>query len=150
MSLFDANSRDQLRLAYTDAWRKFTGRMPMSAQEAAIADVIAQHPEYHGLVQDPAKTLALDSGPQAGQQNPFLHMGLHLAIRDQIAVDRPPGIFAVHQQLRAKLGDIHSADHELMDVLNQVLWQAQRDGRTPDEQQYLSLARRRCQVVYRS
>jgi hypothetical protein len=30
-----------------------------------------------------------------------------------------------------------------MEALGQVLWQAQRDGRAPDEQRYLALARRR-------
>jgi hypothetical protein len=30
-----------------------------------------------------------------------------------------------------------------MQALAEVLWQAQRDGRPPDEQHYLALARRR-------
>jgi Domain of unknown function (DUF1841) len=143
MSIFNANSRDQLRLAYTEAWRKFTERTPMSGQEAAIADIIALHPEYQALVADAVNAVAFESGAETGRQNPFLHMGLHLAIRDQIAIDRPPGIRALHQQLQTKLGDIHSADHELMDVLAQVLWQAQRENRSPDEKNYLALARRR-------
>jgi hypothetical protein len=143
MSIFDGHSRDQLRRAYTEAWHKLTERAPLSAQEAAIADVIALHPEYLALVADPASALAFEPGAQTGQQNPFLHMGLHLAIRDQIAIDRPPGIRALHQQLHARFGDVHAAEHELMEALGQVLWQAQRDGRAPDEQRYLALARRR-------
>jgi hypothetical protein len=140
MSIFDGHSRDQLRRAYTDAWRKHTEHTPLSAQEAAIADVVALHPEYQALVADAVNAVAFEPGAEPGRQNPFLHMGLHLAIRDQIAIDRPPGIRAIHQQLRTKLGDIHLADHELMEALGQVLWQAQRDGRTPDEQEYLALA----------
>jgi hypothetical protein len=145
MSILDGHSRDQLRLAYTEAWRKFTERMPMSAQEAAIADIIALHPEYQALVADAVNALAFESGAETGRQNPFLHMGLHLAVRDQIAIDRPPGIRAIHQHLQSKLGDIHLADHELMEALGQVLWQAQRDGRAPDEQKYLALAGQRAE-----
>jgi hypothetical protein len=143
MSIFDGHSRDQLRRAYTDAWRKHTERVPLTAQEADIADVIGLHPEYHALLADPAGAQAYEPGAERGQQNPFLHMGLHLAIRDQISIDRPPGIRAIHQQLKSKMGDIHLADHELMEALGQVLWQAQRDGRAPDEQKYLALAGQR-------
>ena len=143
MSATSAWSRGQLRQAYTDAWRKHAGRLPLSSQEAAIADVIALHPEYQALVADAQATLAFEPGANAGEQNPFLHMGLHLAVRDQVAIDRPPGIRALHQQLQGLHGGVHGAEHVLMDALGQVLWQAQRDGRPPDEQQYLALARRR-------
>jgi hypothetical protein len=68
-------------------------------------------------------------------------MGLHIAIREQLAIDRPPGIRALHSQLQARYGDIHGAEHHLMEALGQALWQAQRDGRAPDESQYLALAR---------
>ncbi len=143
MSILDGHSRDQLRRAYTDAWRKHEERAPLLAQEVAIADVIALHPEYQALMADPASALAFEPGAESGRQNPFLHMGLHLAIRDQITIDRPPGIRAVHQQLQSRLGDGHAAEHALMEALGEVLWQAQRDGRTPDEQLYLALARQR-------
>jgi uncharacterized protein DUF1841 len=136
-------SRDQLRQAYIDAWGKQVAGAPLSPQEAAIVDVIALHPEYQALVSDPAGALAFDPAGHPDRQNPFLHMGLHLAVRDQIAVDRPPGIRAAHQQLRARLADGHAADHALMEALGEVLWQAQRDGRPPDEQLYLALARKR-------
>jgi uncharacterized protein DUF1841 len=143
MSIFDGHSRDQLRRAYSDAWQKHTGRAPLSAQEAAIADVIALHPEYQALVADPTSALAYEAGDAPGLQNPFLHMGLHLAVRDQLALDRPPGILGVFQQLQARLEDPHRCEHALMDALSEVLWQANRDGLAPDEQQYLVLARRR-------
>ena len=143
MSMHPGASRDALRRAYTDAWRKHGERVPLSPQEAGIADVIALHPEYHALVSDPDAALGFEPGPESGEQNPFLHMGLHLAIRDQVAIDRPPGIRALHQQLSARYGGLHAAEHVLMEALAEVLWQAQRDGRPPDEQRYMALARQR-------
>jgi hypothetical protein len=142
MSAASAYSRDQLRQAYSDAWRKHLAAAPLSPQEAAIADVVALHPEYQALVSDPAGALAFDPAQQPERQNPFLHMGLHLAVRDQVAVDRPPGIRSLHHQLQARQGEVHAAEHALMEALGEVLWQAQRDGRPPDEQHYLALARR--------
>jgi hypothetical protein len=146
MSIASGYSRDQLRQAYTDAWRKHTDRAPLSAQEASIAAIIELHPEYQALIADPANSLAFEPGAATGQQNPFLHMGLHLAVRDQLVVDRPPGVRALHQQLQSRLGDPHAAEHALMEALAEVLWQANRDGRAPDEQQYLALARRRAGI----
>ena len=146
MSIASGYSRDQLRKAYTEAWRKHIDRAPMSVQEASIAAIIELHPEYQALIADPATALAFEAGPATGRQNPFLHLGLHLAVRDQLAVDRPPSVQAVHQQLKARLGDAHAAEHALMEALGEVLWQANRDGRAPDEQQYLALARRRAEL----
>ncbi len=142
MSIASGHSRDQLRQAYTDAWRKHINRAPMSVQEATIAAIIELHPEYQGLIANPASALAFEPGAATGRQNPFLHMGLHLAVRDQLAIDRPPGIRALHEQLQARIGDAHAAEHALMDALAEVLWQANRDGRAPDEKQYLALGRR--------
>lgn len=143
MSMHPGASRDALRRTYTDAWRKHLQRMPLSAQEAGIADVIVLHPEYHALLADPEAALAYEPGRDAGDKNPFLHMGLHLAIRDQVAIDRPPGIRALHQQLAVRHGGVHDAEHVLMEALAEVLWQAQRDGKAPDEQRYMALARQR-------
>jgi hypothetical protein len=86
--------------------------------------------------------------PNAAQsaENPFLHMGLHVAVREQLSIDRPPGVIELHRRLQALYGDAHDAEHVLMEALAETLWEAQRSGRPPDELQYLSLARRRLQA----
>jgi hypothetical protein len=138
-----AYTRDQLRQSYADAWRKHVARSPLTALEALIVDVLVLHPEYHALVQDSPTALAFDSAAGAAQENPFLHMGLHLAIREQISIDRPPGVRALLESHKVRLGDVHTAEHTLMESLAETLWEAQRSGRAPDEGRYLELARRR-------
>jgi Domain of unknown function (DUF1841) len=140
MSAFDSYSREQLRRAYSDAWAKHVQHLPLTPLEALITDVIGAHPEYQGVVADADAALALDVGADA--ENPFLHMGLHLAVREQLSIDRPPGICELQRQLRAYLGSAHAAEHTLMEALGETLWLAQRSGRAPDEQQYLALARK--------
>lgn len=147
MSLFASYTREQLRQTYADAWRKHLQRAPLSPLEALIADVIALHPEYHALMRDPDELLAHapSGGPGGGAspaENPFLHMGLHLAVREQVAIDRPPGVSELHRLLQVERGHAHVAEHALMDALAETLWEAQRDGRPPDERHYLALARR--------
>jgi hypothetical protein len=143
MSVFNSYSRDQLRLAYSQAWAKQLARAPLSPLEAQIADVIELHPEYQPVVADADSAVAFEQNAAGATDNPFLHMGLHLAVREQLTIDRPPGIRDLHRQLLARHGDPHAAEHILMESLGEELWSAQRDGRVPDENRYLALARGR-------
>jgi hypothetical protein len=142
MPAFDTHTRDQLRRTYADAWRKHLAREPLTPLEATIADVVGAHPEFQKLVGDQEAAIAFEPSEAGGAENPFLHMGLHLAVRDQLSVDRPPGVRELHRLLQARYGDLHRAEHVLMEALGETLWQAQRDGRPPDESHYLALARR--------
>ena len=141
MPFFHDQDRGGLRRRYLDAWRKSREGRPLEPLEHQIATVVEQHPEYHALLEDEAAALARDYTPESGQSNPFLHLGLHLAIRDQVAPDRPPGIAAVHRELARRLGDLHEAEHRMMERLGEALWLSQRTGRPPDEAAYLESLR---------
>jgi Domain of unknown function (DUF1841) len=143
MTLFNSYSREQLRRSYADAWAKRVAHAPLTPLEAVIADVIEAHPEYQALVADPQKAQEFEAAATSPAENPFLHMGLHLAIREQISIDRPPGVRDLQRQLLASHGDAHQAEHALMEALGETLWQAQRAGLAADETQYLNLARER-------
>jgi hypothetical protein len=121
-----------MRQVFFDAWEKYLHQRPLSDLEKEIAMVIAAHPEYHHLLQD--KTHAQT---QFAENNPFLHMGLHLAIREQIATDRPTGIHAIAQQLLQKYQDPTQVEHRMMDCLADSLWLAQKNKQMPDEHSYL-------------
>jgi len=137
MPFFDNQSRDQLRRMYVEAWRKRREGLPIEPLEAQVADVIALHPEYHAALERGDDALDRDYTPEGGQSNPFLHMGLHLAVRDQIATDRPAGIRKAFQTVAAHLGSEHEAEHRIIECLAEAMWEAQRSGRPPDETAYL-------------
>jgi hypothetical protein len=141
MPVFSGQNREQMRRMYLDAWRKFTAKAPLEPLEAQLAAVIAEHPEYVTWLESGERALSADFSPEAGRQNPFLHMGLHLAIREQVAINRPAGIADVHQRLSARLGDTHAAEHAMLESLAEALWEAQRSGQPPDEQVYLERLR---------
>jgi len=134
------NDRTELRQMYLDAWRKFERGEVLSPLEAQIAAVIEDHPEYQAAMRD--ADLAQSFSPEDGQTNPFLHMGLHLAIRDQVATDRPAGIAAAFAALLAATGDRHAAEHRALDCLAAALWAAQANNALPDESAYLESLRR--------
>jgi hypothetical protein len=125
---------------YFDAWRKSKTGAMLSPLEAQIAKVIEDHPEYQELMTDAVVDASYT--PEEGQANPFLHMGLHLAIREQIATDRPPGIAAIFNSLLIKTGDAHTAEHKALECLAETLWEAQGANATPDEDAYLERLRK--------
>ena len=131
--------RNELRRMYAEAWRKRCAGQPLSPLETQIADVIEEHPEYQDAV---TGDLDQDFSVEGGQTNPFLHMGLHLGIREQVGTGRPTGIEAIFSQLAAKTGDAHAAEHRMIDCLAETLWEAQRRNQAPDEGEYLERLRR--------
>lgn len=134
------NDRTALRQVFVEAWRKYQSRLPLEPLEALVADVVAAHPEYHALLTN--AELDQEYTPERGETNPFLHMALHVSLREQLTSDRPPGIAAVIRQLARQKGDLHQAEHLLLECLGRVLWEAQRNNRLPDEAAYLECARR--------
>ena len=136
------NDRTSMRQMFTEAWRKRRQGMPLQPLELLIADVVALHPEYHALLQSPDRVLDKDYTPEGGETNPFLHLAMHVSLREQLGTDRPPGIAALYRQLSGRAGDTHRTEHRLMECLGQILWEAQRNNDMPDEQAYLECARR--------
>lgn len=132
--------RQELRQMYVSAWQKSQAGQMLSPLESQIAAVVAEHPEYQEILQHDA--VQVEFTPDGGQSNPFLHMGLHLAIREQVATNRPGGIAAIHQRLSNKSGDSHQAEHQMIECLAESLWQAQSKNLPPDEHQYLERLQR--------
>jgi hypothetical protein len=129
-------SRDEVRQVYQRVWQKMQARQLLEPMEALIADVIEIHPEYHDLFEGGEAIEQREFTPEQGQTNPFLHMGMHIALREQADSDRPVGVQSLHQKLSADKGR-HAAEHAMMECLGEALWNAQRNAREPDMDAYL-------------
>lgn len=141
--MFIGNDRQQMRQMFFDVWRKQKTGCLLQPLEQLIAQVIAEHPEYQTLLDDPDSNIDMDYSPELGRTNPFLHMGLHIAIREQIASDRPAGMAALWITLLESGRDAHGVEHEIQECLAEAMWVAQRDGQLPVESGYLDCIRRR-------
>ncbi|MBU0654223.1 MAG: DUF1841 family protein [Gammaproteobacteria bacterium] len=130
------NDRDSMRRYYLQCWQKRKQQQPLDALEQQVARVIEEHPEYHALLEQTGKALQREYLPESGETNPFLHMGLHLGIREQVATDRPAGIAAIYQRLATRHG-VLEAEHRMMECLIESIWLAQRNQAAPDEAAYL-------------
>lgn len=128
------------RQIFFDSWKKYTQRQPLTPLENQLIEVILQHPEYHAFLDKQDSDAQFT--PDMGQTNPFLHMGLHLTIRDQIAMNRPAGMQTIFQQLLALHKNAHDVEHLLLEPLMDCLWMAQKNNAAPDELSYLQACRR--------
>jgi hypothetical protein len=137
------NDRAALREVFLRAWRKHRAGEAPEGVEALILEVAQRHPEYHPLLDAGEGALAADWPAHRGEANPFLHMGLHIALAEQLAADRPPGVRDAFLRLRARHPDAHAAEHAAMECLEAMLWRAQRAGGEPDAQAYLACLRER-------
>ncbi len=133
-------SRDEIRQVYLKVWQKMQNQSVLEPLEAIIADVIKLHPEYHSMLETGETAKQKDFSPEDGQTNPFLHMGMHITLREQAGGDRPAGILDIYAKLVQQKG-IHETEHAMMECLGQTLWNAQRDDAMPDENAYLACLR---------
>ncbi len=135
------SDRQDIRQTFFDAWQKHQNKQPIEPLESQIIDVLLMHPEYHYVLEDREDYLDRDYPFEEGKVNPFLHMGLHMSIREQISTDRPQGIADLYQQYCHKTGDPHDAEHHMMQCLVAFLRELQED-KASDEAEYLEMLKR--------
>ncbi len=138
MSMYTDN-RDAYRQLFFDVWAKYQKQLPMQPVEQQVLEVIIAHPEYHALLSSPQQFMTQEFEIE---ENPFFHMSLHIAIREQLTLDRPTGIKQIHQTLLTKLPSPHDTEHYMATVLARIMHAAQQTGHPPDEQQYLNELKR--------
>jgi hypothetical protein len=137
-----APTRDEARRYFVDAWAKYRAGAACEGLQKTAVTLIALHPEYHALLEDIDRDLDRDYAPEGGAVNPFLHLSLHLAVAEQLAIDQPPGIRAHFERLRTSRGDEHAALHAVLECLGETLWQAQRLSAPPDAVVYMECLER--------
>lgn len=136
--MFYGDSIQEIRKLYFSSWENYKLKKPLSALEQQIVQVIIDHPEYHQVLNNQYTYQDHNYYPELGETNPFLHMGLHLGIREQVATNRPAGIQHIFEQLLAKHADPLHVEHLMMEQLAESIWLAQRNNTMPDEMQYLT------------
>ena len=137
-----APTREEARSFLIDSWAKYRAHAPLTELEQLAAGLIAVHPEYHSFLEQLEKHASRDLVPETGDVNPFLHLSLHLAVAEQLAIDQPPGIRSEFARIRAARRDEHAALHAIVECLGEVVWHAQQYRKPPDGEAYLACLRR--------
>jgi hypothetical protein len=91
------------------------------------------HPEYHALINN----VELDYFPEQGEVNPFLHINLHLSLKEQLSINQPLGIQKYYQKTLNKVKDPHEAEHKMMDCIAEMIFSSQKNNAPMDHQAYI-------------
>lgn len=140
--MFTGQDREQTREVFFRAWRAHREGHPLEGVEKLIVQVLQRHPEYHAALEQSEATRERDYFPETGETNPFLHLGMHIAIEEQLSIDQPPGIRGYYQKLLGRYPDEHTVQHHMMECLGEMLWQASRQAAAPSDTVYLDCLRR--------
>lgn len=130
-------TREQVRQFFVDVWADYRAGRDLSGNQVVALEAILAHPEYHALLENPARYLERDYLPEMGETNPFLHLSMHLSIAEQLAIDQPAGVRMRYEKLLARHEEAMQAQHDMMDCLAEMIWQAQRNGTAYDALAYL-------------
>lgn len=131
-------SQSEVRKFFIDAWQALQAGRSLEGAAKIAAELVTRHPEYHGLLESGEAAVDRQYRPEDGILNPFLHLSLHLAVEEQLAIDQPTGLRAIFMALLKVTGNEHDAQHEVMECLGEMLWQSQRQGAPPDGAAYLA------------
>jgi len=126
--------RTKQREFLVNSWQKYSSNKPLEPLEQQLVSVIEIHPEYHDIISN------IDSNyfPEQGEVNPFLHINLHLALRDQLSINQPKGIKEVHQKLIDQYKDPHVVEHLMMECIVEMIYISQKNNTAIDQESYLN------------
>lgn len=130
-----------VRNFFFDTYTKGIQKQVLTDLEKLAFSVILEHPEYHAILANRDKYMSQNWTPESGETNPFLHMSMHLSIIEQLSINQPFGVKELYNELCIKHNDKHEAEHNVMDCLAEMIWQAQYNKMQPDPQIYLSCLR---------
>jgi hypothetical protein len=130
-----------IRKVYYDAWQKALQHEPLTPMENLIVDIIQRHPEYHEIFS--ARTFEIFQSEKFElDHNPFFHLSLHVALLEQVSIDKPPGIKQHFLRLMGKYQDQTLVEHKMMDCLARILVENFQKPQDNHEMRYLeSIAR---------
>ncbi len=126
--------RKKQREFLANSWQKYTRNKPLEPLEKQLASIIEIHPEYHDLIGN----IDSECFPEHDGVNPFLHINLHLALRDQLSSNQPKGVKEVHQKLIIHFKDPHEVEHLMMECIEEMIYISQKSNTTMDQESYLN------------
>ena len=140
--MYDVNTTD-VRRFFGHVWQLRQQPHLLDALQHKALRIMEAHPEYAHYLNHIDRYLDHNWTPEQGETNPFLHLSLHLSIQEQVGIDQPFGIRAIHQKLVGMHNDNWvKAEDEMMDALVETIWQAQRHNQGLDVNAYMTRLRK--------
>ncbi len=102
--------------------------------ESLIIGVLEKHPE----ILPSLHSTSFQQENYTNDENPFLHLGLHVALAEQLQANRPVGIRTLYAKICEKFTDQHEAEHRILEVLaHYIVTEMKQAGSPENERSYL-------------
>jgi hypothetical protein len=131
-------SQSDVRNFFFDTYAKSKQQQALNDLEKIALSIIFEHPEYEKILSNKEQYFDYQWLPENGETNPFLHMSMHMSIIEQLSINQPHGIITLYKELYKKFEGEHKAQHELMDCIAEMIWQAQKSSTAPDPEVYFA------------
>lgn len=116
-------------------WQKTQAGEPLEPEQANLANVLREHPQYAAAWEPGAPQMGVDS--TINGVNPFLHATLHTIVERQLAGGDPPETRAALDRLVAAGVSRHEAVHRIGNVMVRHLYEMGREDRRFDHRAYV-------------
>lgn len=126
--------RKKQRDFLANSWQKYTSNKPLEPLEQQLVSIIEIHPEYHNLISN----IDYEYFPEQSETNPFLHINLHLALREQLSINQPKEVKEVYQKLIDQHKDSHIVEHLMMECIAEMIYTSQKNNTNMDQESYLN------------
>lgn len=130
-----------LREVYFSAWQKMLKGETLTAMETILVDVIQRHPEYHPIFEKTEHFNDLKTEKFQEESNPFLHLGLHVTIIEQVSINRPLGVRPIYEKLLKKHQDKTVVEHKMMACLIEEIYGTLKQNKAFNDKRYVDKLR---------
>lgn len=125
--MYNNLQQNDVRIFFFEVYDKYIKQQPLFGIELIALEVMQQHQEYIPIIKQKDKYLNYQWLPESGETNPFLHMSMHISIKEQVSINQPIGIVNYYNQLLHKYQEQMVVEHHIMDCLAEMIWYAQKN-----------------------
>jgi len=124
-----------LNRAYmAEVWRKTNDNEDLTEEEELLAEQMQAHPEYGEMWE--SEEIADHLFDPTREENPFLHISLHVMLERQAHSGNPPCVARTFERLEAAGGDPHEVRHAMLRILVQEIWRVMAEHQPLDVKRY--------------
>jgi Domain of unknown function (DUF1841) len=136
-------SKDEVRKIWCEVYTKSMNSGELTEMEAAMASIIALHPEYEWVLGEVAVAVTHEFSIDCWESNPFLHLSLHLAIAEQLKSGGQNDVHEVFAEMAVLADSRHEAEHFAMGCLAASISESRRKRTALTTDNYLKLLRQK-------
>jgi len=123
-----------------DTWEMAMAGAELEGEDATMAEVLKQHPEYFDLWEQ-VDTLPPGEEVLRDGVNPFVHVGIHQTVENQIANHNPPQTAETLEALMRAGYTRHEAVHAIGAIVSDEIFAILKDNRPFNETSYAKALR---------